>query len=176
MKDNLLMLVLLTFTLGFALIVQHPAAADEDKSRDVSKEYNVDKDKLAIAGYDTVSYHTGKPVEGKADITAAYEGVTYRFASEANKAKFLEKPDFFKPAYGGWCASAMAFGKKVEIDPLNYKLVNHRLMLFYKSFLKNARSDWNEHEKEWLPEADKHWKEISGEDPPKKSEDTEPKE
>lgn len=126
--------------------------------------YNLDKAKLALQGYDPVSYFEGNaPMEGKKEFSAQYAGGTYYFVNAASRDKFLANPDKYLPAYGGWCASAMAFGKKVEIDPENYKITNGRLFLFYKSLIQNALNDWNKHEAQWTVDADKHWKEISGE-------------
>ncbi len=127
------------------------------------EHYNLDKNKLAVQGYDVVSYFLGEPVEGQQKISVTHEGVVYRFTNHENHEAFVKEPAKYKPAYGGWCASAMAFGKKVEIDPKNFKIVNGRLMLFYRSFFQNALTDWNKNEKEWLPKADEHWLKISGE-------------
>jgi hypothetical protein len=59
----------------------------------------------------------------------------------------------------------MAFGKKVEIDAENYKITDGRLYLFYKSIIQDALKDWNKNEAQWTVDADRHWKEISGETP-----------
>jgi YHS domain-containing protein len=60
---------------------------------------------VAIDGTDPVSYFTeGKPVEGSRDITADWNGATWRFASAANRDMFLAEPEKFAPQYGGYCA------------------------------------------------------------------------
>lgn len=151
----------------------HVNADDEQKRGDPTSQYNVGEDRLAIEGYDPVSYFDGQPKKGDKAITTEYEGIVYRFTSEANRDRFLAEPNHFKPAYGGWCATAMASGEKVAINPTNYKLVNGRLMLFYKSLLVNARNDWDKNEAKLLPEADAHWREISGESPPDTEQDAE---
>jgi len=126
--------------------------------------YNLDKSKVAIQGYDPVTYFDGNtPMQGSKDFNAPYAGAVYYFVSAANRDKFLANPDKYLPAYGGWCATAMAYGKKVEVDPENYKITNGRLFLFYKSLIQNAINDWNKHEPQSTVDADKHWKEISGE-------------
>ncbi len=127
------------------------------------KEYNVGSDKLAIAGYDPVSYFKGSPAEGSKDIALTIDGIVYRFASNDNRKAFAEEPGKYKPAYGGWCATAMAEGKKVEIDPKNYKITNGRLFLFFKAWYANAINDWNKDEKNMTARADAAWKKISGE-------------
>ena len=128
-----------------------------------TKEYNVAADKLAIAGYDPVSYFKGGPAEGKKEFTTQLDGIFYRFANADNKKAFDAEPQKYKPAYGGWCATAMAEGKKVEIDPKNYKITNGRLFLFFKAWYANAINDWNKDEKGMTAKADAAWKSISGE-------------
>ena len=128
------------------------------------KDYNLPPDKVALSGYDPVPYLTqGKAVKGSPEISSVYRSVSYRFASEENRALFAENPDKYLPTYGGWCATAMAKGKKVEIDPTNFKVTNGRLFLFFKAFYANARSDWDKDEPAQTQKADANWKRISGE-------------
>jgi hypothetical protein len=89
--------------------------------------------------------------------------VTYWFASEENKKLFTESPAKYLPTYGGWCATAMAKGEKVEIDPTNFKVTNGRLFLFLKAFYANAIKDWNKDESGQTVKADANWKKIAGE-------------
>ena len=128
-----------------------------------SQHQNVGKDRLAIAGYDPVSYFSTKAVKGDKGITAEYEGAVYRFASEENRQKFNAEPAKFAPAYGGWCATAMAEGKKVEIDPLSYKITDGRLFLFYKTIFADARKVWLKDEAGMTAKADANWKKLVGE-------------
>jgi len=116
----------------------------EQGERDVS-HFNLDKNKLALSGYDPVAYFTeggGKATKGSDKITTTYKGVVYRFATEEHKALFLKTPDKFEPAYGGWCAYAMAEGEKVEIDPESFVVTDGKLYVFYKSFFNDTRSKW----------------------------------
>ena len=85
----------------------------------------------------------------------------YRFASAASRDKFNVDPTRYLPAYGGWCATAMAKGDKVEIDPKNFKVTNGRLFLFYKGLFGNALNDWNKDEAGLTVMADSHWKELA---------------
>ena len=105
--------------------------------------YNLDKSNLALQGYDPVSYFQDGPIKGKPSINAAYHGVTYYFANEANKKSFESEPGKYEPAYGGWCATALLEGTKYKIDPKNYKIVDGHNLLFYKGFLGDALKDWN---------------------------------
>ncbi|GMU92220.1 MAG: hypothetical protein AMXMBFR4_12780 [Candidatus Hydrogenedentota bacterium] len=127
------------------------------------KQYNLDKSGLALQGYDPVSYYKGKPVKGLSNLATKSGGVVYQFANELNREEFLADPKRHMPAYGGWCATAMVEGKKVEIDPQNYKMTDGRLFLFYKGLIVNALGDWNKNEPQNIAKADDHWKRIAGE-------------
>lgn len=123
--------------------------------------FNLDKQGLALSGYDPVSYHLGKPTPGDPRFTFTYHGAVYWFDTEVNKSKFIKKPDKYTPEYGGWCAYAFGLGKdKVEVDPKTYKIVNGKLHLFYKDFFTDTKKLWNENESELKKNADKNWQEI----------------
>jgi thioredoxin-dependent peroxiredoxin len=128
------------------------------------EHYNVGPNKLALQGYDPVSYFTKNvAVKGSPAVKTNYRGVTYQFASPENKKAFTDNPDKYLPTYGGWCATAMAKGEKVEIDPANFKVTDGRLYLFFKAFYGNALKDWNKDEANLMTKADANWKKISGE-------------
>jgi YHS domain-containing protein len=118
------------------------------------------ENKVAIQGFDPVSYFTQKKaVKGKSTITTTFEGVTYHFASQANKDLFLKNPSQYEPQYGGWCAYAMgAMGEKVEIDPETFKIVDGKLNLFYNAYFNNTLKTWNKDEANLKPKADANWK------------------
>jgi YHS domain-containing protein len=98
--------------------------------------------------------------KGSKDLTAVFEGVTYRFSSEANCQKFVEEPADFVPAYGGWCASAMSFGRKVDIDPESYVVENGRLFLFYLGIRGDGKKDWLDNQPKWKHDADVEWDKL----------------
>jgi len=135
----------------------------ELRRMDAAGEYNLDEEKLALSGYDPVSYFKDGPEMGESEVTAEYAGVTYRFVSESNREAFLEDPEKYLPEYGGWCATAMANGEKVEVDPRNYKLTEGRLFLFYSGLIQNAQDAWIRDEAELALRAEAAWHEISGE-------------
>lgn len=139
------------------------ASASVTQAQDKAASHdNVDKKHLAVQGYDVVSYFTtGKPVKGNEKITATHNGHTYRFASHDNHKKFEASPESYVPQYGGWCATAMVDGKKVEIDPANFKITRGKLYLFYKSFFADALPDWNKDESSNILKANAAWKKIT---------------
>ena len=143
------------FTARLAELKDKPAAV---------QHYNLGTDKVAIGGYDPVGYFTqNKALKGRKEIGASHRGVIYYFASEENKKLFAESPEKYLPTYGGWCATAMAKGEKVEIDPTNFKVTNGRLFLFFKAFYANALKDWNKDEPNLTAKADANWKKLAGE-------------
>ena len=91
---------------------------------------NFTKDGVAIAAADPVAYFTmNKSVIGSADFTTDWNGVTWRFASAENRDAFKAEPMKYAPQYGGFCATGTAFGKKVPIDPTQFKVVEGKLYL-----------------------------------------------
>jgi len=124
-------------------------------------EYNLSDRVLALTGFDPVVYiDAGQARPGKPELTSRYRGVAYRFESEQNRRKFADNPEKFIPAYGGWCATAMVEGRKVEVDPENFKVTDGRLFLFYKGWLGDARKDWNKDEKNLTIRANEQWRKI----------------
>lgn len=123
------------------------------------KQYNLESSGLAIQGYDPVAYFTmNKAIEGKKDLSANYNGVTYRFGSKQNKDEFMRNPGRYEPQFGGWCAYAMGKkGEKVEIDPETFKIVDGKLYLFYNKFLNNTLKSWNQDEASLKTQADRNW-------------------
>ncbi len=124
--------------------------------------YNL-QDKVGLKGYDPVSYfEAGKAQAGQAAIQAEYGGVIYYFASEANRALFLEDPTRFEPTYGGWCAWAMSNKSYADIDPNLFTLHGDRAHFFISRGAK-ARFDQDLAARE--KRADNFWMNESGESP-----------
>lgn len=129
--------------------------------------YNLSESNPAIQGFDTVAYvASGRAEKGKKEIASHYRGVIYQFANGENRERFAADPEKYLPEYGGWCATAMADGRKVDIDPTNFKVTTGRLFLFYKGWLGNAIKDWNADEAALTTKADAAWKSIAPKDGP----------
>lgn len=145
-----------------------PLAAETELTR-ATREYLLDPGSLAVQGYDVVSYFPeggGRPLPGKPELRVDQDGVVYQFASPEHRALFLAAPERFQPAYGGWCATAMAEGEKVEISPTNYLLSGGRLFLFYEGLLADALPPWKRDATALERAADRWWKRLSGEASP----------
>ena len=141
-----------------------PALAQSQTLALRQQHFHLDKQRLALEGYDPVSYFNGKPAKGKTEFTLSHEGVSYRFSSAANRELFKTNPKKYEPAFGGWCAYAMAkSGEKVDVDPLTFKISNGRLLLFYNRFFTNTLELWNEQktpENERLAKGDEFWETL----------------
>jgi len=138
------------------------------EQRPALPDYNLSRDRLAIEGFDPVSYFPeggGAPKAGDPSLSATYEGVTYHFVSAENRERFLAAPRHYEPAYGGWCAYAMAKGNKISVDPEAYELQNDRLLLFYRTALNDTRDKWAEKPDDMIIDADINWRNWTGECP-----------
>lgn len=143
----------------FFLLIYSSASTQNDLER--VKLFCLEN-KLAIRGYDPVAYFaSSKAKKGTSKISTNYQGINYHFSSEANKNAFNKNPEKYEPQYGGWCAFAMGDdGKKVEINPENFKIVDGKLYLFYNAYFNNTLKNWNTDEKKLMANADQNWSKI----------------
>ena len=119
---------------------------------------------VAINGYDAVAYfNQHEAVRGSNEHTATVDGATYYFSSAANAAAFKANPSAYQPAYGGYCAFAVAMkAGNVPSDPQTFKIRDGKLYLFYNDFYEgkpfNAIVPWNGKESEMISQAEANWK------------------
>ena len=161
---------LFPFALLFlAACASAPPSSDAPDARPSLGHYNVARSTLALEGYDPVSYFAeggGEPVRGVKAHALESRGVRYRFASEANLELFRRNPARYEPAYGGWCAYAMADGEKVEVDVTSYLIQDGALLLFYDGLFGDTRAAWlDEGPDDLKRRAERGWASISGEAP-----------
>ena len=129
----------------------HPAQATQ------APIYTPAFSKLALEGYDPVSYFDGKPAKGDARYSATHKGVQYRFASAQSLARFKANPDAFLPQYGGYCAWAVARGYTAKADPLAWKLVGGKLYLNYDARIQER---WAADIPGNIEKANKNWPQV----------------
>jgi YHS domain-containing protein len=94
--------------------------------------------RLMLRGNDPVSYFTqARPAQGRADIKADYDGVTYRFATDENRKLFVASPAKYAPQFGGFCSNGMAYAVPIAGETDNYKVIDGKLYMFggYRSKL-----------------------------------------
>jgi YHS domain-containing protein len=110
---------------------------------------------VAIRGTDPVAYHTtGRPTPGRPEFTHAWRGATWRFASAANRDLFAADPERYAPAYGGFCAWAVAQGYTAPIDPAAWRIVDGRLYLNYD---RSIQRRWERDIPGFIRSANGHW-------------------
>ncbi len=113
---------------------------------------------LAIRGADPVAYfEQGRHVEGDAEHSYAWRGATWRFASAEHRERFAASPERYAPAYGGYCAYAMARGDRVKSDPAQWSIVDNRLFLNYSAGIK---SRWERDVPGFVEKADREWNRL----------------
>ncbi|MDZ7639798.1 MAG: YHS domain-containing (seleno)protein [Bryobacterales bacterium] len=122
----------------------------------------VDSEGVAIAGYDVVSYFEGSvPRKGTTMWQADHKGARFLFASDANRQRFVKDPDRFVPQFGGYCAFAMAAGKRKSCDPRRFSLRDGKLFLFSGA---TPRDRWLQDEASWLAKAVAAWRSLMGQE------------
>lgn len=110
---------------------------------------------IAIDGSDAVAYFTdGAPVAGDPAITHDWNGATWRFSSEENRAAFAADPEAYAPQYGGYCAFAMSKGYIAPTVPEAWTIHEDKL---YLNFSTEVRSLWLEDVPGHIASADGHW-------------------
>lgn len=135
----------------FTMTLVAAATAVTMASQAFAGEQYIDATGFAVSGHDVVAYFDlpqaavgqSQPaaVPGKADITASYNGATFAFSSEANKAKFEADPAKYAPQYDGHCAYGVSKGGKVPGNPNLWRIVDDKL---YLNITKNVVGFWEE--------------------------------
>lgn len=126
---------LLAAALAFTGAAALPAAANADDLIYTGLFSNA-----AVGGFDTVAYHTeGAPVRGSRDYSTEWNGAEWRFSSQENLDLFLADPEAYAPAYGGYCAWAMAEGYTAKGDPNVWRIVDGVL---YLNFDRSVQERW----------------------------------
>jgi YHS domain-containing protein len=125
----------------------------------------VDKNGLALGGYDVVAYFKeGVAKKGLEQFAVKHEGATYQFTSSENQKTFSASPAKFLPQYDGYCALAVSYGKKISIDPQTFKVAGDKLYLFYHGKTStgkiNSLEAWNKNEDKLLKKANINWPDV----------------
>ncbi len=116
---------------------------------------NVDRDGLALEGYDPTSYFIdGKPLKGDPMLSRQFQGATYRFVDAAHKNAFEKEPTKYLPSFGGFCGYAASINKVSPVNPEIWQLVDGRLVLqhtpkAYQLFNADLQVNYTKAEKNW---------------------------
>ena len=116
------------------------------------------KDGIALRGYDPVAYFTeGAPVKGDPGISYSWQGVSWQFSSEEHKDLFVANAEKYAPAYGGYCAWAMADGNLADADPQYWYIHDGTLYLNYN---KRINEKWLKDIPDFIEKADDQWPDV----------------
>ena len=113
---------------------------------------------VAVDGTDVVAYFSeGRPVAGDPAITHDWNGATWRFTSEANRAAFAADPEAYAPQYGGYCSWAVSNGYTASTVPEAWKIVDGKL---YLNFSKRIQRRWERDIPGRIAAADANWPSV----------------
>lgn len=144
--------------LGLGLAAMPAHAYDETSTATINVDAGV-----ILHGHDAVAYQTeNRPVKGSAEFTAVHDGATYQFASASNRDTFLADPAKYAPAYGGFCAMGAAFGKKFDVDPTQFRVVDGRL---YLNLNESVFKRWTQDIPANIENANVNWPDIKDKAP-----------
>ena len=151
---------------GLVIIVLSMTTASfiaPDPADDIQMRFNVGQEHVGVKGYSVVAYHREQQaIKGNSKYSHVHEGITYHFQNLEELALFMDEPEKYLPRYGGYCAFGVSAGKRLDVDPHNFKLANGALYLFLLSEDFDSRKEWEKHnEKKMISKADAKWEVLS---------------
>lgn len=151
MKSSRLLLALGALAAPLGLAVSAPVRAEGG--------VYVTGSKIAVGGYDTVSYFrgNGQPAKGSAQFKVSWKGAEWRFATAENAAAFKANPAAFAPQYGGHCAWAIAQGYLAPGDPIAYDIIGGKLYLNYD---QTIRAKWRKDISGFIAKGGPNWAKV----------------
>jgi len=139
-----------------ALLIQAPAYAVDEYN--VSKGITTEGVPLGLHGVDAVALTTlGAVAEGDAAFIVVQDGNAYYFASQESADRFSANPDRYLPQYGGFCAYAVALGRKFDGDPMFADIFEGKLYLFVNAAVLEI---YKQDKQKWLTKAEEMWPKI----------------
>lgn len=112
-------------------------------SAQADKTFSSGEGELAFDGYDLTTYRTGgEPKKGNENNTYWFEGRIFQFTSQENLNAFKANPEKYLPAYGGWCATAMAQGFTAAPNYKMFEIQDGKLLFFEVKAFFNGRTQW----------------------------------
>ena len=97
---------------------------------------------------------------GSAEQKLEWNGAVWRFASAEHRALFEREPAKYAPAYGGYCAWAVAHGYTADTDPEAWAIVDGRLYLNYNAKVKEK---WRQDVPGHIAKGDANWPRLLAE-------------
>ena len=120
-------------------------------------------ERLMLEGHDAVAYFTqNNAVRGDPAIKLSYKGVTWRFASAANKAEFERAPQKYMPQFGGFCSNGINYAVPwcSGGGPNSWRIYRGKLYVFGG---QSSRDQFEIETEKNLERAHKYWnEEVAG--------------
>lgn len=121
-------------------------------------DINTDATGVVIRGYDPVAYFMeGRPVPGRSDLEVEHEGGKCLFVTAAHREEFKANPEHYVPRYGGYCAYGVAMGKKFDIDPASWRIVDGKL---YFNLNPLILEQWSSDARGYIRTSEANWPRI----------------
>lgn len=142
-----------SLAIALAALAASPAFAEDEYN--VTTGYTLEGAGLGVHGVDPVVLSTlNAVVPGDAANAVVHDGVAYYFASKLSAERFQADPDRYLPQYGGFCAYAVALGKKLDGDPRYADIVDGKLYLFvnaavYARYLADRENTLRTADEKW---------------------------
>ena len=133
------------------------AIADAIGKHEFKSQPDVSTDALGIAilGFDPVAYVTsGRPVLGQPRHFEIWNGAIWLFENADNRNRFIQGPERYVPAYGGYCSYCMAMGHKGHADPYAWVIHENKTYLHSNT---GVRDEWLKDPNKYIKEADRQW-------------------
>lgn len=94
-------------------------------------------------------------MRGSADNAYEWQKRTWHFSSSENRDTFAGEPRRYAPRYGGFCAGAMAGGRRAPVEA--FAIIDGKL---YLAFDHAAIEDFEAHAERDVPRADANWEKL----------------
>ena len=109
-----------------------------------SQNTNYEAQQPAIGGYSPVSYFTRNIAEqGSAEFAVQHGGNIYYLTSAEQVELFTINPAKYHPKYKV-CPYSLTLGRKVPLDPTNFRIVGGSLLLFHKTEKSDGLKLWSD--------------------------------
>jgi len=142
---------------GFGAFTMAVAPSNDNDAAPLAAVIN-QTDGVAIDGYDPVAYFVdGEPARGTPRFEMEYQGSIYRFSSEENLEAFSRDPSAYLPQLGGYSVFGMAKGKRYDINPTAFDIIDGKL---YLSRNRKVRELWQVNLEGFINRAEENWRAL----------------
>jgi YHS domain-containing protein len=113
----------------------------------------------AVDGKDIVLlYQSGSITDGEKQFVHEYNGAKWYFSGQKTLELFKENPKKYAPAYGGYCAWAVANGYTASVELETAVVVDEILYLNYN---KKIAKKWSKDRAENILKANRQWPKLN---------------